>query len=256
MGKSRAAQSSVGGATPAASAASFGPLMDVYLIPVGSDRYELYCEDHGDTEAIVGDVQPTGRFAKIYQKFKAALAQVEEERQSGITRVHARPRTWTERMKDRAMCWLAEKIAEQRLLWRLRKETAVQLFHPDDMTSEQAMSKVRANLQYEANRHLKWTIIDAVPFVLSLVTVPVPGPNVLGYYFGFRLVGHFLSRRGAKNGLDCVQWTDCPSDQLSRLRQAIEMVAHEREQQVRQVASALHLQHLATFFERTSAHPA
>ena len=33
--------------------------MDVYLIPVGLDRYELYCEDHADAETIVGDVPPT-----------------------------------------------------------------------------------------------------------------------------------------------------------------------------------------------------
>jgi hypothetical protein len=229
--------------------------MDVYLIPVGPDRYELYCEDHSDAETIVGDV-PTGRFAKLYQKFKTALAQVEEERQSGVPRVHVGPRTWTDRMKDRAMCWLAEKIAEQRLLWRLRKETGVQLFHPDDMTSDEAMTKVRTNLQHEANRHLKWTIIDAVPFVLSLATVPLPGPNVVGYYFGFRLVGHFLSRRGAKHGLDHVQWSECSSAQLSRLRKVIAMVSHEREQEVLRVASELHLQHLATFFERTSVHPA
>ena len=86
--------------------------------------------------------------------------------------------------------------------------------------------------------------------------VPIPGPNIVGYYFGFRLTGHFLSRLGAKNGLEKVQWSDCPSAQLARLRQAIEMVSHEREQEVLRVASELHLQHLATFFERTSTHPA
>jgi len=230
--------------------------MEVYLIPVGLDRYELYCEDHGDSEAMVGDVQPTGRFAALYQKFRAALAQVEEERQSGVARVHEGPRTWTERMKDRAMCWLAEKIAEQRLLWRLRKETEVKLFHPDDMSGEEAMTKVRANLQSEANRHLKWTIIDAVLFALSGIVALVPGPNVLAYYFGFRLVGHYLSRRGAKNGLDNVLWSQCQSAQLTRLRQAIALVPHEREQQVHEVASELRLEHLATFFERTSVHPA
>jgi hypothetical protein len=230
--------------------------MEVYLIPVGPDRYELYCEDHGDAEAMVGDVQPTGRFAALYHKFRAALALVEEERQSGVPRVHEGPRTWTERMKDRTMCWLAEKIAEQRLLWRLRKETEVKLFHPDDMTGEEAMTKVRANLQSEANRHWKWSIIDAVLFALSGIVALVPGPNVLAYYFGFRLVGHYLSRRGAKNGLDNVLWSQCPSAQLTRLRQAIALVPHEREQQVHEVACELRLEHLATFFERTSVHPA
>jgi K+-H+ exchange-related protein len=230
--------------------------MDVYLIPVGPDRYELYCEDRGDAEAIVSDVQPTGRFAGLYQKFKAALAQVEQERQSGIARVHDRPRSWTERMKDRAMCWVAEKIAEQRLLWRLRKEPRVELFYPDDISGDEAWATTRAMLQREADRHLKWTIIDGTLFVLSGVVALVPGPNILAYYFGFRLVGHYLSRRGAKNGLQNVEWHRCPSAQISRLRHAIALVAHERVQQVHEVASELRLQHLATFFERTSIHPA
>ena len=229
--------------------------MDVYLIPVGSDRYELYCEDHGEADAGIGE-PPSGRFASLYQKFKAALAQVEQERQSGVARVNEGPRSWTERMKDRAMCWIAEKIAEQRLLWRLRSEVAVDLFHPDDMTSDQALTTMRSMLQREADRHLKWTIIDGILFVLSGVVALVPGPNVLAYYFGFRLVGHYLSRRGAKNALEHVKWWARPNTQLSRLRQVIALASHEREQQVHQVASELQLQHLATFFERTSAHPA
>ena len=59
--------------------------MDVYFIPVGPDRYELYCDEAGDPEDLVADVQPTGRFASVYQKFKAALARAEEERLSGET---------------------------------------------------------------------------------------------------------------------------------------------------------------------------
>ena len=94
--------------------------MDVYVIPVASDRYELYCEHEGPEGDVLDAEPPQGRFAKIYANFKEALARVEEERLSGETRVHERPPTWTERMKDRALCWIAEKIAEQRLLWRLR----------------------------------------------------------------------------------------------------------------------------------------
>jgi hypothetical protein len=255
MGGGRAAGAACGRATAAAGTAQ--ELMDVYLIPVGPGRYELYCEDHGETaETVVGDVQPTGRFAAVYQKFKAALAQVEQERQSGVPRVHEGTRTWTERMKDRALCFVAEKIAEQRLLWRLRRETQVDLFYPDDMPGDHGLVTTRGILQREADRHLKWTIIDGTIFVLSGIVALVPGPNVLAYYFGFRLVGHYLSRRGAKNGLEKVEWRECRSEQLSRLRNAIALAAHEREQQVHQVASELNLQHLATFFERTSVHAA
>jgi Mitochondrial K+-H+ exchange-related len=226
--------------------------MDVYFIPVGPDRYELYCDEAGDPEDAVADVQATGRFASLYQKFKAALARVEQERLSGETKVHEGPRSWTERMKDRALCWLAEKIAEQRLLWRLRNQTQVEFFYPDDMEQAKSLELARAELQREADRHLKWVIIDGTIFVASGVVALVPGPNVLAYYFGFRLVGHYLSRRGAKHGLTDVQWLPCPSTHLSRLRRAISLHEPEREREVHEVASELHLPHLAKFFERTS----
>jgi hypothetical protein len=99
---------------------------------------------------------------------------------------------------------------------------------------------------------LKWIIIDGVIFVATGVVALVPGPNVLAYYFGFRLVGHYLSRRGAKHGLTDVRWMMCPSPQLSRLRRAISLVEPERDREVHQVASELQLPHLAKFFERTS----
>jgi hypothetical protein len=231
--------------------------MDVYLIPVGTDRYELYCEDNGDIDTIVDAEPASGWFASTYQKFRAALAKAEEDRQTGRTGAHEGPRTWTERMTDRAMCLVAEKIAEQRLLWRLRSETDVQLFYPDDMTGDRAWVTTRSMLQSEADRHRKWTIIDGIIFAVTTpVLFMVPGPNVVAYYFGFRMVGHYLSRRGAKHGLMEVRWTKCPSAQLSQLRQAIAMRSEEREVQVHRVAAELRLRHLATFFERTCVHPA
>jgi hypothetical protein len=226
--------------------------MDVFFIPVGPDRYELYCDEAGDPEDLVGDVQPTGWFASVYQKFKAALAHAEQERLSGETKVHEGPRSWTERMKDRALCWIAEKIAEQRLLWRLRNQSEIEFFYPDDMQEGTSVALARAELQREADRHLKWVIIDGLIFVATGAVALVPGPNVLAYYFGFRLVGHYLSRRGAKQGLTGVRWVSCPSPQLSRLRRAIALVEPERDREVHQVATELHLPHLAKFFERTS----
>ena len=226
--------------------------MDVYVIPVATDRYELYCEHAGPEADVIGDVPPQGRFAKMYANFKDALARVEEERLSGETRAHDGPRTWAERMKDRALCWIAEKIAEQRLLWRLRNESELMLHHPDDITSDAASGVARADLQREADRHMKWIIIDGLLFVGSGVFFLVPGPNLIAYYFGFRLVGHYLSRRGARHGLTEVHWQSCASPQLSRLRRVLALEPHERDREVHEVASALQLPHLAKFFERTS----
>ena len=226
--------------------------MDVYFIPVAFDRYELYCEHDDHADEIVGDVPPKGRLAALYANFKEALARVEEERLSGEKRVHEGPRSWTERMKDRALCWIAEKIAEQRLLWRLRNESEMMLHYPDDMSGEDVTRLARADLQREADRHMKWIVIDGLLFVASGAFFLVPGPNVIAYYFGFRLVGHYLSRRGARHALTDVRWQVCASAHLSRLRRVLVLAPHERDREVHEVASALHLPHLAKFFERTS----
>ena len=155
-------------------------------------------------------------------------------------------------MKDRMLCWIAEKIAEQRLLWRLRNETELTLHYPDDLTAADATALARAELQREADRHMKWIVIDGVLFVASGALFLLPGPNIIAYYFGFRLVGHYLSRRGARHALTEVQWQACASPQLSRLRRVLVLDPHERDREVHEVASALQLPHLAKFFERTS----
>jgi hypothetical protein len=226
--------------------------MDVYVVPVAPNRYELYCEHDGGDADVVGEEPPKGRFASMYANFKEALARVEQERASGEARVHEGPRPWTERVKDRALCWIAERIAEQRLLWRLRNESDVTLHHPDDITADEAIGNARADLQREADRHMKWLVVDGLLFVASGAFFFVPGPNVIAYYFGFRVVGHYLSRRGAKHGLTKVSWHACASPQLSRLRCVLALDPHEREREVHEIASALELPHLAKFFDRIS----
>ena len=226
--------------------------MDVYVIPVAPNRYELYCEDSGAADDVVGVEPPKGRFAQMYANFREALARVEEERLSGEKRANDGPRTWTDRMKDRALCWIAERIAEQRLLWRLRNESELMLHYPDDMQADEAVAASRRELQGEADRHTKWLVVDSLLFVGSGVFFFVPGPNLIAYYFGFRLVGHYLSRRGARHGLEEVTWQSCASPQLSRLRRVLALEPHEREREVHEVASALQLPHLAKFFERIS----
>ena len=227
--------------------------MDVYLIPVGGDRYELYCEHIVEEESLNPEA-PAGssRIGAIMHRMKAAVAQAEQEQQSGETPPPDAKLGWVERMRRRMLCWVAERMAEWRLLWRLRKESDVDFFFPDDLSSQQAIEISRAMLQHEADRHLRWTIIDGLLFCASGIVALVPGPNPIAYYFGFRFAGHYYSRRGAKHGLEHVSWHAKANPQLSELRAAIPLGAGDRERRVREVAAALQLQHLPRFFERTA----
>jgi hypothetical protein len=246
--------------------------MDVYLVPVGPARYELYCEvpEEDETEPGAADGEggahpprgffgrviawPGNFFRRLRAGFREMLAEAERERRQ--ERSGAAPeesdRGWMTRARTRTMRWVAESIAEQRLLWHLRRQTEACLFFPDDIEESRATGVLRAQLRADFEKHRFWLAIDGVLFVLSGVFFFVPGPNAVAYYFAFRLVGHYLSMRGARQGLSSVKWRAQPSAPLAELRRAIGLEPAAREEHVQSVALRLELEHLASFFARTA----
>ncbi len=152
---------------------------------------------------------------------------------------HEEPTGIIGRIKARSLAWIADRIAEQRLLWHLRHQTEVTLLHPTDMAEAECLKIARTSLQRDGDRHRNWLAIDSVLMVLSAALILVPGPNVVGYYFAFRVVGHYLSWRGARQGLDVVVWKTEPSEPLAELRQAIDLSQPQREIKLGDVASRL-----------------
>ena len=223
--------------------------MDVYLVPIGRERYELYCEVPDEPDEPVGDA-PEGFVRRMKHRFTSMLAEAERERRRG--HVDPQPRGAFARGKAWIMRYVAESIAEQRLLWHLRRQSAACLFFPDDLDDRRATELLRRQLGRDFEKHRFWLIIDSLGFVFSGVLFFLPGPNIIAYYFAFRRVGHYFSLRGARQGLDAVAWTTEPSAPLAELRRAIDLDSDERERRVRDVAAALKLEHLAKFFQRTA----
>ena len=83
----------------------------------------------------------------------------ERQRQGSTTSIQAEG--WLARIQDRLIAWVAERIAEQRLLWNLRRQTAVVAAHPPDMTFEQvhdadppdAAARLRPSPPLAGHRH-------------------------------------------------------------------------------------------------------
>jgi hypothetical protein len=224
--------------------------MDVFLIPVGPDRYELYYEQAIELEPD-NEPEPTGLFARLQRRFSELLRAAEERRQREDPAPTAQ--TWTGRLQDRMMSWIAKRVAEQRLLWNLRKQERVVAVHPSDMAFENVMPYVQQALQHDYERHRNWLIVDTIGLVVSGLLAIVPGPNLLAYYFLFRVGGHWLSMRGATQGRRRVEWESRPCEPLNALREASRMGRRERHRCVQQIASVLHLRNLPTFFERVTA---
>lgn len=241
--------------------------MDVFLVPVGRDVYELYCEHVDEPDAHQHPSQyeelPPGRFARLMRwlhparwfailkfHFHQMLSEAERDRRTGNA-VRAGD-GWMQRVKRRSMRWVAESIAEQRLLWNLRRHESASLLYPDDIQGEDALGVMRRQLARDFDKHRFWLAIDSLLMVGSALLILVPGPNIIGYYFAFRVVGHFFSVRGAARGLRSVTWTAEGSAPLTALRGALTLDPAGRLREAEEVAARLRLDHLATFFQRTA----
>ena len=110
--------------------------------------------------------------------------------------MHPEPAGVVARLRRKVMGFIVERIAEQRLLWHLRKATEVCARIPADLTEAEADAVIRATLKKDVDHHGKWLLIDFALLIPSAALMIVPGPNVLGLYFTFQVVGHFLSLAG------------------------------------------------------------
>lgn len=216
-------------------------------MPVGSQRHELYCEipddDDDDDE---GDQAKSSWWKRRVAQFRQLIKEAEAERDR---RAQGQP-TESRGLWRYIVGKIAEAVAEQRLLWSLQKQTAVQLSFPDDLDGEQAQAITRESLQRDYDKHRRWMVIDALIFVLFMPLTVIPGPNFPALYFSFRAIGHFFSMRGAKRGLVGVTWTPAPSPALSALRQTLTLDRATRRQRLEEISRELGLERLPGFVER------
>ena len=224
--------------------------LDVYLVPVGGSRYELYSEHATDEAPAVTDAAaPKSWGTRRMDQFRAMLAEADAERRR---RDRGEPSAgggvWRGIMRR-----IAETIAEQRLLWRLRAEAFGRLIHPLDLPTAEAIGVMRTALGKDLAKHRRWCVIDAgIAAVLGPVLFLVPGPNVVAYYFLFRAVGHYLALRGATHGLSKTVWETYGSPPLTAIRLALALPRAERRVELDAIATALGLAHLTGFVERVA----
>jgi hypothetical protein len=237
--------------------------MDVFVIPIHRDRYELYCEPPLDAELESDSGAGTliNRWTRlvhrwpllqIVERWRLRFVKTLKAAERGEPLQPAAPAGWLGRAQVRVTAWVAERVAEQRLLWRLRGQTEATAVHPQDMSFDQVMTLITRTLQRDHDRHRLWLIIDALGMILSWPLVLVPGPNVILYYFMVRVGGHWFSMLGARQGLHRVTWTGRPCASLSELRGAAALDPVARDKCIREVAARLRLQNLSRFFDRVA----
>jgi hypothetical protein len=218
--------------------------MDVYLVPAGRTRHELYCEAGGqvDADANAPHASLWHRMTRVFYQMLAEGERTERD-PAGPPVSRGRARRFLARL-------LARAVAEQRLLWHLRRADSARLVYPDDLDAGPALEAGRRLLRHDRDKHRRWLVIDGALIVVAAPFALLPGPNVLAYYFIFRTVGHWLSLRGATQGLARTTWTLAASPLLTELRAAITGPAADRAARVAAVARGLALDRLPAFVDR------
>jgi hypothetical protein len=219
--------------------------MNVYLLPIGRQRFDIYSEPAEETH-----VPPASDAGWIRRWIHAGAVQwhalVDTARGGASTGRIAR---W----RDQIVCHLAESIAEQRTLWALAREAGATLLFPATMKPAAARASLDRVLMSARRHHGFWLIVDVPLFIGSAVLTPIPGPNVIAYYFAFRAVGHLLSWRGARQGLLRTVWYLEADRHLAELASLVETPHAQREARVHAIAEQLNLRRLSAFFQRVAA---
>jgi hypothetical protein len=220
----------------------------VYLIPIGPDRFDLYAEPSAEAEA---DGEPPadagfwGRQAHTFHRtWRETSRAAHAARQTDAGRI-IRLRDWMVRR-------IADSITDQQTLWSLRHATVVPFVYPAALLETSAVAH-RHRLLIKARRHHGiWLMVHLVAVAITAVLMVLPGPNLIGYYFAFRVIGHFLSWRGARRALDRVSWRPRAEPALSELTRLALVSRTDRAAELDRIAAHLQLPHLHGFFDRAA----
>jgi hypothetical protein len=221
--------------------------MTVYLVPAGSNRCELYSEAPEEPVDVGGSATQEGFIRRSVHRIGVRWRELVDMAR------HGNPSGRFARWRDSLVCHLAESIAEQRTLWALRKQTSATARYPAHATEAAARDTLDALLSNSRRHHLRWLGID---LVLVLITGPVfffvPGPNVIAYYFLFRVIGHLMSWRGARQAIERIEWRLQADQSLAELASLVDVPRAARAPRVAAIAERLSLPRLSAFFDRVA----
>jgi hypothetical protein len=88
---------------------------------------------------------------------------------------------------------------DETTLIRLRSAASIEIEHPITLSSDEARASWGAYLTRCRRRHLPWLIINALISPVSVLLAPIPGPNLLGYWFAYRAVRDLLALLGVRH---------------------------------------------------------
>lgn len=113
---------------------------------------------------------------------------------------------WWARTRQKMEHFTSDMFAADRFVHRLKglKKMTVLLNRPIEPSV--VRDRIRSIFRDRSYHHLRWLIVDALLLPVSVLLVPLPGPNLVGYYLIYRVYSHWRSWRSAKNA--CLEQID------------------------------------------------
>lgn len=213
--------------------------MKVYLFSLDDERCVFYSEGPEilDAATVVATAPRTGLRGWVERKYRSLqLVLTESEKGVGL-RVR---RIWE---------WLQKRTyPDEPLLRSLRGVRDVELNHPPSFTEDETCKLWKEYLKSRQGRHAFWFVINALVSPVTVLLAPLPGPNVIGYWFIYRAVCHWLARLGARQARknEQVETKFQPAEALDGSFGVAD------EERIASLSSTLSLQGLGAFIERAT----
>jgi hypothetical protein len=156
--------------------------MTVFMLRLDGDGTVFYSEGGGESSAPATGLR--GRLERASRAIHAALHGAKSGMLAALRRV------WL---------WLQRRIApDESLLRRLGSAGEVTLVHPAGLDAEAVRATWSEYLRARGLRHGLWLMVNLLISPLTLLLMPLPGPNIIGYWFVYRAACHALAWRGVR----------------------------------------------------------
>lgn len=168
--------------------ASVKRLVKIYLLRLDSGLCIFYSEGPEALAEIETVISRRGLRGWIERKYKSLQVILNESEKGVGLRVR---RIWE---------WLQKRIPpDEPVLRAMRGAHEIKLYYPLGFGEAETITLWKVYLKSRQGRHMFWFIANTLVCPLTLVFAPLPGPNVVGYWFVYRAVCHLLARLGARH---------------------------------------------------------
>jgi hypothetical protein len=122
------------------------------------------------------------------------------------------------RATRRVWDWLQRRVhPDEPMLIRMRMAPTIEVRHPTTMTAEEARAAWAEFLTARIRRYIPWLVVNALLAPMTVLLGPLPGPNVIFYWFAYRAARDLLALLGLRRArLERVPTTFRPCEALDR----------------------------------------